>query len=161
MKCSDNGGIIMKKSFIIFILFFVVLGSIYDIYQFKNQTHIQITEEMENNIQSYLDEEIFPTGFNAYEILGAQKNKIYIYAVTCRYNIIENRINIAWQNPYVLTVKNAQIVKHDHPSEGGDELVKDMKKMFPPEISQKMYDGEFMKNLIENLHKECEEKASK
>ncbi len=102
------------------------------------------------SIEKYLDNHLMQPAFggrvlSAHKILLQQDNNIFIWAFLQEYYKKDGKTNIgsAWSVPLVLNIENTstEMIIKSHTSPGDGELyAKDIKRLFPSNIQQEIFD---------------------
>ncbi len=114
------------------------------------QNQLKLTADDSKQVEKYLDTKIMATSFggsvfSANKIFTIEKDKIFLWAYLQEYYIKDGKtvLGSGWSVPLVLNVEKTQdginIKSHDAPRDG-DLYSEDIKRLFPKEVQQKIFD---------------------
>lgn len=159
---------IMRRIFIKPKLFFLIIfGFIFVSCQQKSSS---LTKTDINNIEKYLDKKVMNPEFSgkiysAHKVFMEQNEKIYIWALLQEYYKKNDKTEpgTGWSVPLVLYIEenpNGIIIKNHIAPGDGDLYSEDIKKLFPIEIQQQIFDfsGTEEMRKLEEISKKRSEK---
>ncbi|MEI6123208.1 MAG: hypothetical protein WCQ95_06210 [Bacteroidota bacterium] len=127
------------------------------------------TQDKNNAIEIYLDSKVMQPSFggkvfSAHKVLESDKDKFYVWALLQEYykKDAKTLAGSGWSVPLILNISESQgkltIVSHVLPRDG-DLYGEDIKKLFPKEIQQQVFDfpGSVEMQKLEELSKKRSE----
>lgn len=144
----------LRLIFVIVLVTIIVFSGGYSYSKNVSTETLEITQADEKIILDYLDNETNDLAsphrgkmYSAFNLLGTSRNKIYLWVTKIEYLQVGDKITHeggdAVSSHVVLYVKktgkNFRILSHKFPDDG-ENYVKSLKKLFPPNILRPNYD---------------------